>query len=130
MTDELLRRTAGRRYPEDKLQRAIVEYLDWSLPDDAVVFAVPNGGKRHAREAARMKGLGVKAGIPDLCIVWRGKALFIEVKAIRGVLAQEQRAMIHKLEYCGSLVWVARSVEQVELVLRDAGVPLLAALAA
>mgnify|MGYP006264391593 CR=1 FL=1 len=122
MYDEALRRLPARRYPEDALQKSIVQYLDWALPPDAVVFAVPNGGKRHAREAARLRGVGVKAGVPDLCLVWRGRALFLEVKAIRGVLAHEQRAMIHKLEYCGALVWVVRSVEQVELVLRDAGV--------
>lgn len=119
-------RKLGRQYPEDALQKALVEYLDWALPDDAVVFAVPNGGKRHVREAARLKGLGVRAGVPDLCIVWRGTALFLELKAGRGVLSQEQRAMIAKLEYCGASVWVVRAVEQAALVLRDHGIKLRA----
>lgn len=62
------------RHPEDDLQRAVVQYLDVALPADAVAYAVPNGGKRSRTEAARLKGLGVRAGVPDLAIVWRAAA--------------------------------------------------------
>src|SRR5262249_31671880 len=77
----------GRQHPEDDVQRGFVRLLRWSLPADAEFYAVPNGGKRHAREAARMVGLGVRAGIPDIALVHQGRALFVEVKAAQGVLS-------------------------------------------
>lgn len=30
------------------------------------LFAIPNGGKRYAREAKRLKAMGVKSGVSDL----------------------------------------------------------------
>ena len=53
------------RHPEDDLQAAVAELLDmlgW------LYCHVPNGGKRNLREAARLKRMGVKAGIPDVLI--------------------------------------------------------------
>lgn len=119
-----------RQHPEDDLQRSIVEYFRWSLPDDAVYFAVPNGGKRHAKEAARMVGLGVRAGIPDLCVIWRGQAYFVELKAARGVLSEHQRQMHRKLSYSGAPVMTCRTLACVEHSLREHGVPLRGSVAA
>lgn len=48
------------------------------------LFAIPNGGKRDAAEAARLKAQGVKAGVSDLFLpVMRGGfgGLWIELKA-------------------------------------------------
>lgn len=47
------------------------------------MFAIPNGGKRGVREAARMKAQGVKAGVSDLFFSFPsgGKhGLYIELK--------------------------------------------------
>lgn len=123
-------RKLGRQYPEDQLQKALVEYLDLALPPDALCFAIPNGGKRIKVLAAILKATGVKKGIPDLCIVWRGRAMFMELKAIRGHLSADQREMHRKLTFCGCEVWVVRSVEQAEYLLRSLQMPLQAALAA
>lgn len=123
-------RKLGRQNPEDALQRAMVDYLDLALPPDALCFAIPNGGKRSKVVAAILKRTGVKAGIPDLCIVWRGRAVFLELKAARGHLSAEQREMHRKLTFCGCEVWTVRSVEQAEYLLRSLQMPLQAALAA
>lgn len=46
------------------------------------IFAIPNGGKRGLREAARLKLDGVSAGVPDLYVPeWR---LWIEMKRSKG----------------------------------------------
>lgn len=127
---ELLPARAPRRHEEDDLQRAIVQYLDRALPSEGIVFAIPNGGKRSKTQAARMKGLGVKAGVGDLCVVYRGRAFFIEVKTQRGVLSVVQRNMLNKLQYCGAPVCCCRSVEEVEAALREACIPLRASVAA
>ena len=48
------------------------------------LIAIPNGGKRNASEAARMKKQGVKAGVSDLFLALPSKqfhGLWIEMKA-------------------------------------------------
>ena len=67
--------------------------------------------------------------MPDIDLL-PGRALYIELKAPRGVVSQDQREMIRKLIYCGAPVMLCRSVEQVEAQLREACVPLLASVAA
>jgi hypothetical protein len=53
------------------------------LPALRLLFAVPNGGQRHAATAARLKAEGVRPGVPDVCLpVPSGPyhGLFIELK--------------------------------------------------
>lgn len=53
------------------------------LPELRLLFAVPNGGKRDAIEAAKLKRAGVKPGVPDMLLpVARGGyiGLAIEMK--------------------------------------------------
>lgn len=61
---------ARRAQAEDELQRAIVNWLRYALRPDVRFCHVPNGGKRRRIEAARLKGLGVEAGWPDLSLAW------------------------------------------------------------
>jgi hypothetical protein len=51
------------------------------------IFAIPNGGKRNVREAARMKRQGVKAGVSDVFVpipTLKYHGLWIEMKAPKG----------------------------------------------
>lgn len=110
---------------EEQIQGAVAEYLDAALPDDAVWMHVPNGGHRHPAVAAKLKWLGVKPGVPDIFIVWRGRSIFIELKAHKGTLSDAQKAMQQRLVLSGAVVFeVARSVDEVEAFLRGVGVPL------
>jgi hypothetical protein len=68
-----------RAHPEDQIQRAVLEHLRIRGPRDAFVFAVPNGGGRSPIEGAIMKGLGVRAGVPDLVIIHAGKTFGLEL---------------------------------------------------
>lgn len=52
-------------------------------PETEWMFAIPNGGKRDSRTAARMKAEGVKAGVPDICLpspVGDFAGMYIELK--------------------------------------------------
>ncbi len=98
---------------EHRLQVACLEWLHLAYPD-VLCFAIPNGGKRNAIVAKRLKDEGVTAGIPDLCIPI-GKhgynALYIEMKnANRGVLSQCQKEMIPRLQSYGNKVVVCRTL--------------------
>ena len=65
-------------------------------------FAIPNGGLRSKKTAARLKAEGVKAGVPDIFLpvsvgIWSG--LFIEMKRTKGGrLSDEQREFIDRLD--------------------------------
>jgi hypothetical protein len=126
VTASLLPDPPARRHEEESTHRAVWRYLQLALPPDAVAYHPANGGKRHRKAAAKMSGLGVVAGVPDLAIVWRGRALFIELKAAKGVVSAEQKQMHRRLIFAGAEVMLARSVGQVEEALREIGVPLRA----
>ncbi len=69
-----------RNQPEDGLQGLCFAWLRLQRPD-VFAFAIPNGGKRAPREAARLKKLGVTAGVADICILHqRIRTGFIELK--------------------------------------------------
>ena len=65
--------TRRRARPEDAIQRTIVQHLETRGVPGLVWFAVPNGGYRRPVEAAIMKGLGVKAGVPDVIAIHNGR---------------------------------------------------------
>ena len=70
-------------------------------PDLNLLFAIPNGGWRDKREAARLKSMGVRAGVSDYflpCITWcegiygpeRTHGLWLELKSTDGRLTGPQ----------------------------------------
>jgi hypothetical protein len=73
--------TRRRKRPEDALQRAVLEHLRLRGPRTAYWFHVANGGGRSPIEASILKGLGVRAGVPDLIIIYDGKTYGLELKA-------------------------------------------------
>jgi hypothetical protein len=130
VTASLLPDKVRRRHDEEDFQRAAWALMTVALPPDAVAFAVPNGGLRSKKAAARLQGMGVVAGIPDLCVVHRGRAVFVELKAKHGTFSAAQRAMERRLIYAGADVCLCRSVPEVEAALRAAGIPLRASVSA
>ena len=99
---------------EHEIQKAIVQYLDLK---GLLNFAIPNGGQRHIAVARKLKAEGVKAGIPDIALIHKGKYYGIEVKTSKGRLSDSQKQMIERIEDNGSLVGVVRSVgETIELL--------------
>lgn len=108
---------AKRNYAEDQTQASIVAYLRAVLVK-ARVYAIPNGGLRSKKEAAKMKWTGVLAGVPDLCIIApMGRAYFIEVKSAKGVLSEAQREFNNWFATNGVPYVVARSLKDVEVAI-------------
>lgn len=119
-----------RRYEESDFQRQLVKFLQVALPHDAMYFSIPNGLMRSRKARAIAIGEGLCAGVPDLCVIHRGRALFLELKAKRGVVSQAQRNLHRLLVYCGAEVMTVKSVLEAEAALREACVPLRATVAA
>lgn len=87
-----------------------VALFNWALfnegriPALKLLFAIPNGGHRHKRVAARMKAEGVKAGVPDICLpVARSTyhGLFIELKVGKNRPTSRQAAWLKTLSAQG-----------------------------
>ena len=126
-TDGLLwQRETGK----DGLQAAVIQYLSWALPADAVANHAPGEGKRTRRAQGELKRSGYQRGWPDIEIVWQSRIYFIELKAAAGVMSDAQRDMHRKLRYCGADVLLCRSLEGVGCALRGLGVPLRGSVAA
>ena len=111
---------------EQELQKTVARYLDLALPKDAVFFHCPNGGARSKAEAGIFKAMGVKAGVPDIFIIYRGRVVAIELKSEKGRLTPAQKDMHSRLALAGALVYTATRLEEIEGFLRGCGVPLKA----
>lgn len=87
--------TRRPRHIEDDHQAALFRWAamaERQHPDLCMLAAMPLGGKRNAREAARLKGQGAKAGYPDILLdAPRGRyhGLRIELKAPRETLGRK-----------------------------------------
>ncbi len=111
-----------RNRPEQALQKTVAQFLgtkkNLALPADAVWFHPFNGGARSRVEAAIYTSLGVKPGVPDLIIIYRGRVVAIELKSEKGRLSPAQKAMHEQLMLAGATVYTATSLAQVEDFLR------------
>ena len=59
------------RHIESQIQKNCVTWFRLQYPKiGRLLFAVPNGGARNAKEAAIMKGEGVTAGVADLILLY------------------------------------------------------------
>lgn len=101
-----------RARPEDEIQRAVFQHFDARSAKGAFAFAVPNGGWRSKIEASIMKGLGVKAGVPDIIAVHRGKVYALELKAPHGRKSDAQIAVMAALEAAGAVVGVSYGLNE------------------
>lgn len=121
--------------PEQQAQIAVVSYLRSALPAGSIVAAVKN--ENHARSKSRgaqmrfqqkRKETGVKPGFPDLiCLIPGGKTVLIEMKAPkRGRLSPAQVECHAALRSLGHVVGVARSIDEAQLILEQAGISLRA----
>lgn len=116
---------------ETDLHRAVAAYLAVVLPLGAWWTTVAHGGFRvPAQVGARLKSMGLRPGVPDLMIVHDGRALFVELKARRGVLSDQQRDCITSLRGAGASVAICRSIDDVARALLEWRVPMRARIAA
>ena len=69
-----------------------------------IIFAIPNGGKRHIGTAVKLKQTGVRPGVSDLFLpipMFDGHGLFIEMKKIGGRESKEQKVFREQMIAAG-----------------------------
>jgi hypothetical protein len=110
---------------EFDLQQAIMRWaalLSGAWPELRLLYHCPNGGSRNPIEAANLKRLGVRAGVPDLHLpIARGgyHGLWIELKSRSGRIRPEQIQWQQILRIHGHRVEIVRSVEEAIRVIQE-----------
>lgn len=98
-----------------------VEVISWAREHEALhpglelLFHCPNEGRRSPRSGARMKRMGMMAGVPDLQLplpVGRYSGLWMELKTKRGRLTDTQKWWLERLQRYGHHAVVCRSAEE------------------
>lgn len=117
--------------PEQALQIACMKYLkDLSgVTKNFFAYHVGNGGFRTPVEASILKSMGVTAGVPDIVIHLNGgKSIFVELKAKKGKLSDNQETVHAILKGFGYRVEVITAehpqdaVNQLNTILIEEGV--------
>ena len=109
--------------PSEHLEQ--VSTIQWydRVYNDGLLFAIPNGGKRHPKVAAEMKLEGVRSGVPDLFLpVPAGghHGLFIEMKRQKGGrVSPEQKQWLEYLRGAGYLAVVCKGFEEAKEAITD-----------
>lgn len=103
------------------LQRFTVQLLRLCARADCVWFHVPNGEYRSPRTAAKLKSMGVRAGVPDLALVLPdgGRTAFLELKTPKGRPSKEQKEFFRQATQAGALIGIAHTPEEVRRILTD-----------
>ena len=92
------------------------------IPELALMYHVPNEGKRKQTTGQIMKAQGVKAGVPDLCLpVSRNgfHGMYIEMKFGSNRPTKAQREYMAALQEAGNMAKVAYSAEQAREIIRN-----------
>lgn len=108
--------------PEQEIHRSVVAHLKSRAMPGVFFFHPANGGKRSAIEAKIFKGLGVRAGVPDLILFYRAQIFGLELKAAKGRVSPAQLATMNDMEMAGARVAVACSLDEALITLEYWGV--------
>lgn len=98
---------------EEILHRQVASYLN-TIPG-LLWWATPNQrGTRSAAEMGVLKAMGVRPGVPDICLIAPGgKAAFLELKAPGGKVTPSQAGFMSDALEKGALVGVCYSLADV-----------------
>jgi hypothetical protein len=116
------RTAVTRNRPEQAIQKAVFAHLTARPARGVFAFHVPNGGWRSLVEASIMKGLGVRAGVPDIIAVRDGRAYGLELKAPGERLTAVQRDAHAALSEAGAPVEVACGLDDALIVFERWGI--------
>lgn len=105
---------------EAKLQQDCVKWLVLQYPH-ALFYHAPNEGKRSFAYWSWLKGLGTRAGFPDLVILEACGphiGLAVEFKAGKGKTTDNQEHWLLEMQKRGWITEVCRSLEEFQATVR------------
>ena len=110
-----------RRQPEADLQRAVMAYLrQIEALGYCMALHVPNGARRHPITGAILRGLGMRAGAPDIIVLLKGgKTLLMELKAAKGRLSDAQESFGDGAVMLGHRYVVVRDLVEAQRIIQE-----------
>lgn len=110
---------------EDTEQISVVQWAEWNArryPELKWLHHCPNGGSRNQREAVKLKQMGVKAGVSDLCLPYpRGIycGLYIEMKYGNNRQQTSQKEFLKEMAEAGHFVATCYSAGEAVSVITE-----------
>lgn len=110
---------------EDTEQISVVSWASWNVdryPELKWLHHVPNGGSRNKQEAVKLKQMGVKAGVSDLCLPYpKGVycGLYIEMKFGDNRQQETQKEFLADMAAAGHFVATCYSADEAVKVLEE-----------
>ena len=103
---------------EDRLQQeCYLWYHNTHREYRGLLFHVPNGGSRNAREAAKFQTMGLFPGISDFIFLWGGRAFMIELKNEKGSQQPNQKKWENTVVDNGFEYYIVRSLEAFQVLI-------------
>lgn len=108
---------------EETEQIHLMIWCTWAqakYPELEAIYHIPNEGKRSKVTGGRLKSMGMRPGVPDICLpVPRGKfsGLYIELKKIGGKPTDNQIDWLELLDRYGHCVALCEGAEAAEEII-------------
>jgi len=104
---------------EDALQQKCITWFWNTFPHlRGLLFSVPNGGERSARQGKTLNLTGLVSGVSDLILLYRGKVFCIELKKdYKSNQSSNQIEWQSKVESQGIPYFVVRSLNEFKILI-------------
>lgn len=123
MTTDEYKKIVSASVSEEAEQIHLMQWCTWAqskYPELEAIYHVPNEGKRSAVTGGKLRQMGLRSGVPDICLpVPSGEfiGLYIELKKVGGRLTDNQAVWLEMLERYGHCVAVCYGAEDAETVI-------------
>lgn len=98
---------------EERLQADCFQWFWNTYPQyRRLLWAVPNGGWRNKKEAAKLKATGVVKGVHDLHLFFEGKFVTFELKVDDNEMTEEQMDFADKISNHGGTWFLIKTFEK------------------
>lgn len=110
---------------EDTEQISVIQWAEWNTgryPELKWLHHCPNGGSRNKQEAVKLKQMGVRAGVSDLCLPYpRGAycGLYIEMKYGSNRQQPSQKEFLADMAAAGHFVATCYSAEDAVAIIKE-----------
>ena len=107
MTTDEYKKIVSSSVSEEAEQIHLMQWCTWAqskYPELEAIYHVPNEGKRSAVTGGKLRQMGLRSGVPDICLpVPSGEyiGLYIELKKVGGRLTDNQAVWLEMLERYG-----------------------------
>jgi hypothetical protein len=104
---------------EQAIQRAVFDHIRARGVPGLFAFHPANGGYRRPVEAKILKGMGLRAGVPDVILIHEGRCYAMEIKAPGGRATAAQLEALAEMEAAGAFTCVAEGLDRALAVLEQ-----------